>query len=342
MNYKTAKKLHSENVVVDCHLDLATEIFNRVNMGEKQIIKKYYLDHFKNSGIKIVISSIFIPDIFLPEMALKVALNQISMLKADIKEVSDEVFLIQTKKDLDLILSSNKIGILISLEGLEPIMNDINLVDTFYDLGVRGAGLTWSRRNFVADGSSFSNREEGRKGGLTSFGVEVIKKMESLDMFIDISHLNDEGVEDILAFTTKPFIASHSNSRKINDIMRNLSDEHIIAIANSGGTIGINSIIPIIDIKENGNYIHKMCDHIDHINSLVGSNHISFGFDICNGIDETGIRFGCKKNNFIDAFKNHEDSILITEELLNRGYSEKNIKKILGANILRIIKNCLK
>lgn len=341
MNYKFAQKLHNENIVIDCHLDLASEIFNRVNMGEDKIIKKYYLNHLKNSGIKIVISSVFIEDIFLPEMALKMALNQINFLKADIKQTSEEVILIKTKKDLDIVLNSDKIGFLISLEGLEPILNDINLIDTFYDLGVRGAGLTWSRRNFVGDGCFFSKKDQGKKGGLTNFGVEVVKKMESLNMFIDISHLNDEGVEDVIVFTTKPFIASHSNSRKINNIMRNLSDKHILAVADSGGTIGINSIMPIIDIQENDNYIKKMCDHIDHISSLVGCGHISFGFDICIGMDKSSIRFGDKKNDFIDAFKNHEDSILITEELLNRGYSEENIKKILGDNILRVIKNCL-
>lgn len=341
MSYNHAKYLHEKNIVIDSHFDLGNEVFNRTQMGEKKILKNHYLDTFKKAGIKLVVASIFIDDIFLPEMALRMALNQISMLKADIKYISDEIMLIKSKKDLEIVLATDKIGIVISLEGLEPIMNDLNLIDTFYDLGVRGVGLTWSRRNYVADGSFFSDKNEGQKGGLTRFGVEVIKKLESLNMFIDISHLNDEGVNDIIKFTTKPFIASHSNSRNINNIMRNLSDEHLIAIANSGGSIGINNIIPLIDIKNNNNYINKMCDHIDYINSLVGCNHINFGFDICNGIDKSGVRFGSQQNETIDALKNHEDSILITEELIKRGYSDKNIIKILGTNILRIIKNSL-
>lgn len=342
MNYKKAIKLHKINKVIDCHLDLPNEIFNRVNRGEKNIIKNYYLDNFRDSGINFVVCAIFIENIYLPEKALTLALQQIKLIKDEINSLKEDLLLIKTKEDFNNAVDTNKIGLILSLEGLEPIGNNIDLLDTFYDLGVRGAGLTWSRRNYVADGSFFSENEEGKKGGLTDFGVEVVKRMEKLNMFIDISHLNDEGVDDIIKFTTKPFIASHSNARKVNNIMRNLSDKHIIATANSGGTIGINNIIPIVDVERKGNYVQKMCDHIDYINSLVGCNHISLGFDLCSGIEETCLRFGNNKIEVIDSLKNHKDSILITEELLNRGYSDEDIIKILGANISNIIVNNLK
>lgn len=343
MNYlEKAKELHKNNIVVDAHLDLALEIFNRVELGEKDIIKNHYLNIFKEAGLNIIVTSIFIENTYLPEMGLRIALDQISMLINDLKTVSDQIILIKTKDDLNQVLTTDKIGMIISFEGLEPIMNDIHLIDIFYELGVRGAGLVWSRRNYVADGSSFTTTEQGQKGGLTNFGVKVVKKLEDLGMFIDVSHLNDEGTEDVLKLASKPIIASHSNARSVNNIMRNLSDRHIKDIGKTGGVIGINGIIPIIGVEDDQNAIMRMCDHIDHMKALVGCEHIGFGFDLCRGVDETCIRYGNQENEILDGLKNHAESIKITEELLRRGYSEDDIVKILGSNFLRILEKSLK
>ena len=226
MDYKeTALSLHKNNIVVDAHLDLAGEIYNRHLAGEKEVIKNRYLDNFKKGGFNIIVSSLFISDIYLPEMGLRVALGEISALMEDIEHCNGEVVLIKTKEQLEKVVKENKIGIIISFEGLDPIGNDIKLLKVFYELGVRAAGLTWSRRNYVADGCFFNSVEEGKKGGLTNFGVEVVKELEKLNILIDVSHLNDEGFWDVVKFTKKPFIASHSNVRSIKGIMRNLNDE---------------------------------------------------------------------------------------------------------------------
>src|SRR5690625_2063866 len=119
---------------------------------------------------------------------------------------------------------TGKVGILLSFEGVEPLYDDITLLRPFYELGVRFVGLTWSRRNAAADGSIEDDTFNG--GGLTPFGKQLVQEAENLGMIIDVSHLNDPGFDDVLATSKQTIIASHSNSRKITNKLRNLrSDE---------------------------------------------------------------------------------------------------------------------
>lgn len=341
MNFKEAAvNLHKNNVVVDTHLDLAGEIYNRYLAGEKEVIKNRYLENFKKGGFNIVVSSLYVDDIFLPELGLRTALGQISALMEDVEMCGGEVVLIKTREQLQTVVKENKIGIILSFEGLDPIGNDIKLLKIFYELGVRAAGLVWSRRNYVADGCSFNPVEEGQRGGLTKFGVKVVRKMEEMNMLIDVSHLNDEGFWDIMKFTNKPFIASHSNVRNIHDRMRNLTDEQIKAIAERNGVIGINAYKNIAGVKEGEDPIKKLADHVEHMVNLVGPRHVGFGFDLCNGYYESELKFKFEPHNS-DSLDSHADAVLITEELLRRGISEEDAKLIIGGNFYRVFNDLL-
>lgn len=341
MNFKEcAIKLHKNSIVVDTHLDLAGEIYNRYMAGEKEVIKNYYLENLKKGGFNLVVSSLYIDGIYLPEMALRVALGQIRALMEDIETCNGEVILVKTKDDLNKAINEDKIGIILSFEGLEPIGNDIGLLRIFYELGVRAAGLVWSRRNYVADGCSFNPVEEGQRGGLTNFGVKTVKKMEEMNMLIDVSHLNDEGFWDIVKFTKKPFIASHSNSRTIHGRMRNLTDEQIKAIAERNGVIGINAYKSIAGVNEGENPINKLADHIEYMVKLVGSQHVGYGFDLCNSYYDSELKYKFDTQNN-DSLNSHAEAVLLTEELLRRGISEEDIKFIIGGNFYRIFSNIL-
>lgn len=341
MDFKEiALNLHKNNVVVDTHLDLAGEIYNRYLAGEKEVIKNKYLENFKKGGFNIIVSSLYMDNIFLPEMALKVALGQIRVIMEDVETCNGEVVLIKNKEQLNQVIKENKIGIILSFEGLEPIGNDIGLLKIFYELGVRGAGLVWSRRNFVADGCSFSPVEEGQRGGLTKFGVEVVRKMEEMNMIIDVSHLNDEGFWDVVKFTKKPFIASHSNVRNIHGRMRNLTDDQIKAIAERNGVIGINAYKNIAGVKEGENPISKLADHIEYMVEMVGPAHVGYGFDLCNNYYESEMKFKFESHNS-DSLSSHADAVLLTEELLRRGMSEENAKLVIGGNFLRFFNDIL-
>ena len=341
MDYKElALELHKNNIVVDTHLDLAGEIYNRYMAGEKEVIKNHYLENFKKGGFNLIVSSLFIDELFLPEMALRIALGQIRALIEDVESCQGEVFLVKNKDELNKAVNENKIGIIVSFEGLEPIGNDIGLLRIFYELGVRAAGLVWSRRNYVADGCSFIPVEEGQRGGLTKFGVNVVKRMEEMNMLIDVSHLNDEGFQDVVKYTNKPFIASHSNSRSIHGNMRNLTDDQIKAIADRKGVIGINAIKNIAGVTDGEAPISKLADHIEYIVNLAGIHHVGYGFDLCNGYYSSELKFKFAPNN-CDSLSSHAEAVLLTEELLRRGISKEDCKLIIGGNFFRIFNNIL-
>ena len=341
MDYKElALELHKNNIVVDTHLDLAGEIYNRYMAGEKEVIKNHYLENFKKGGFNLIVSSLFIDELFLPEMALRIALGQIRALIEDVESCQGEVILVKTKDELNNAVNENKIGIIVSFEGLEPIGNDIGLLRIFYELGVRAAGLVWSRRNYVADGCSFIPVEEGQRGGLTKFGVNVVKRMEEMNMLIDVSHLNDEGFQDVVKYTNKPFIASHSNSRSIHGSMRNLTDDQIKAIADRKGVIGINAIKNIAGVTDGEAPISKLADHIEYIVNLAGIHHVGYGFDLCNGYYSSELKFKFAPNN-CDSLSSHAEAVLLTEELLRRGISKEDCKLIIGGNFFRTFNNIL-
>ena len=273
-------------------------------------------------------------------MALRMTLGQISALMEDVEACNGEVMLVKTKEQLNKVVKENKIGIILSFEGLDPIGNDIKMLKIFYELGVRAAGLVWSRRNYVADGCSFNPVEEGQRGGLTKFGVSIVRKMEEMNMLIDVSHLNDEGFWDIMKFTEKPFIASHSNVRNICTRMRNLTDEQIKAIAERNGVIGINAYRNIAGVKEGEDPIKKLADHIEYMINLVGPKHVGYGFDLCNNYYDSELKFKYEPHNS-DGLYSHAEAVLITEELLKRGITEEDAKLIIGGNFFRVFSEML-
>ena len=181
--------------------------------------------------------------------------------------------------DILNIINNNKLGALLSIEGGEAIEGSIEKLEYFYNKGVRMMTLTWNNKNQIGYGSDCENI------GLTDFGKSVVKNMQKLGMIVDISHLSDKGFFDVYDITEKPFIASHSNSRKICNSKRNLTDEQIKAIRDVNGVIGINIYSNFISEK-------KYCDiddiikHIDYIISITDDNILGLGCDF-DGIDNT-------------------------------------------------------
>ncbi|GAQ24121.1 dipeptidase [Tepidanaerobacter syntrophicus] len=334
------KSIHENFTIVDAHLDLLWDVEKRRRKGEKQIIETYHLPDFKEGGANIIVSSIYITEDYLPELGLRKALDQISAFYSELDESGDKIKFIKSYADVKDALDNKMIGILLFFEGVDPLMNDIGLLRLFYELGVRGVGITWSRRNFAGDGCSFSKIED-KKNGLSKFGEEVVTEAEKLGMIIDVSHLNEAGFWDVMKITTKPVIASHSNCRALHKIMRNLSDEQIKAIAKTDGVIGINSVSSIV--AEGHADIKALADHIDHLKNIAGINHIGLGFDFCDKIfgHNTGPK-SKKEDEDYDVVNGYPDIYRLTEELIARGYSDNEIKLIYGGNFLRVYENILK
>lgn len=331
--------IHRRAFTVDAHFDLTYDVANRRERGQKKVLENYYLPHFNSGSFNLLVSAIFINDAFLPEMGLRKALDQISYLHEEIDESPGQFRICCSAAEAYAAQAAGELAILLSLEGAEPLQNDLRLLRVFYELGVRGLGLVWSRRNYAGDGCFFSETREGRKGGLTPFGIELIEAAEKLGMFIDVSHLNDEGFWDVIDVATKPIIASHSNCRVLAGSMRNLTDDQIKAIAVNGGVIGMNALDVFIQDEEPNVTVSHFIDHVDHIVKLVGLNHIGLGFDLCDShLDFLQMVPAIESHDVINT---HAELGEFTAELLRRGYSDDAIIAILGGNFMRVFSEIL-
>lgn len=330
-------KIHQNFTLLDAHFDLLYDVEIQRSLGRKKVIETDHLPNFLAGGFNIIVSSIFLDSKDLPEMALRKALDQVSALYQEIDESAGKIMLCKDYHDIQQAIAEKKVGIVLSFEGVEPLYDDINLLRVFYELGVRGVGLTWSRRNYAADGCTFSSENRGRQGGLTEFGREVVKLAYELGMFIDVSHLNDEGFWDVMDMVNKPVIASHSNCRAIAGIMRNLNDDQLKALAAKGGVVGLNaaSMLAAND-KEDAN-IAKLVEHIDHMREIMGLEHIALGFDFCDNLFKYSSEEDLRKMPYVpfDVVKGHARVGDLTEALLKKGYSREDIKLIYGENYLR-------
>lgn len=335
-----ATEIHRYNPVIDAHLDLAGEILLRYQAGEKDVIKNYYLDDFRKAGITLLVSSVFVDDSVLPEGGLRNALDQISALYEDIIGVSDKVMLVKNRHDLQYAGKHGKIGILLYMEGLDCIGSDLRLLPILHELGVRGASLTWSRRNQLATGCCRSSERKQIEGGLSDAGRQAIRELERLSCFLDVSHLNDEGFEQLAQMANNPFLATHSNARSVYDSYRNLTDTQILTLCKKGGIIGINGHARIAGSAESANHLEMLCRHIEYIVKLAGSEHVGYGFDLCDSYSraEPRLRFDAETNNCLE---NHGDILLLTAALLQRGMPEKDVTGIIGENFYKFFQNIL-
>ena len=338
-NLAQALALHRENPVVDAHLDLAGEILLRHQAGEEDVIRRHYLSDFKKAGIRLVVSSVFVENDNLKD-GWQNALKQIAALK---KEVSglDELTFIESSRDLEQLLKGEKTGILLYMEGLDCIGEDIDRINELFKLGVRGASLTWSRPNALAVGCCKAAEHRQIFGPLTEAGVRAVKRLEELSMFVDVSHLNDDGFEDLCRIAERSFIATHSGSRYICDSYRNLTDDQMRRLSAQGGVMGMNGCQCIAGSLL-GNHLEMLCRHIEYETAKLGAEHVGYGFDLCDSYDQADAALkGTKHVRRNDCLLNHGQVPLVSAALLQRGMDEESVKKIMGGNFLCYFRSIL-
>ncbi|MCX8010281.1 MAG: dipeptidase, partial [Ignavibacteria bacterium] len=240
----------------------------------------------------------------------QLALNQLTMGQA------------KNSGDIAQLTSQNKFAGILCVEGGHSIENSIDKLKTFYQLGARYMTITWN--NSTSWATSAADAQSQTKG-LSDFGKQVIKSMDSLGMIIDVSHVGIKTIQDILATTKNPIIASHSGVRALRNHYRNLTDDQIRSIAQGGGVIGV-VFYPSFLSSRTPVTIDTVIKHIDYIRNLVGIDHIAIGSDF-DGIETTpvGLEDVSKLPN-------------LTMALLRKGYSISDVMKILGGNYLRVFK----
>ena len=178
----------SSSLIVDAHYDLLMDVARLRRQGETKVIERFYLDDLRVAGVNVLVCSLFVSSEYIPEMALRVALEQIGNLHAEMRESPGKFALCRTAAEARSVVEGGGIALFLSFEGVDPLGASLQLLSIFYELGVRLIGLTWSRRNFAADGCHFHPLEEGQPGGLTAFGVALLKEAERLGMIVDVSH----------------------------------------------------------------------------------------------------------------------------------------------------------
>jgi len=323
---KSPQMIHKEAIVVDAHCDTLMQLLPEGlwgreprKLGERSEKGHVDLPRLVEGGVDCQVFAIYTARQENEPWALRTALRMIDAFNRECSS-NEGITLALSYGDIIEANDRGRVAAILSLEGCEPLMGDPALLRIFHRLGVRMASLTWNWRNPFADGVG-SKRAESR---LTEAGVEALREMERLGIVYDVSHLSDSCFWDVVELKRGPFIASHSNCRAICNHPRNLTDEMIKAIAAAGGVIGMNFSPSFI--CEGKATVERLVDHIDHIVELVGPDHVGLGSDF-DGIGTTpeGLEDVSKMPN-------------ITGELIRRGYSEKDVKKILGENFLRVFR----
>jgi membrane dipeptidase len=323
--------------VVDLHFDLLMDLYEK--RSRTNVLATDYLDELRAGGIGVIGAAIYIEDRYLPEMELRVALDQIARLYREVDQ-SEDFAICKTHEEIVRARENNSIALLITMEGAEPLGTDLDLLRVFYELGVRSIGLTHARRNAAGSGGIFAASGSPRDG-LTAFGRDLVRECETLGVIVDLAHINPAGFEEILTITTKPPIVSHTNARKFYDVERNVSDEQIKLIGERRGVIGINSIL--VSPKQEETTLDHYVDHIEHVIDLIGIDCVGIGFDFFEFIyeqwpEEKKKELAAKLTtpHFIPDLCNHSHAPNLTRKVIERGFDDEEIDKILRGNWMRI------
>ena len=180
------------------------------------------------------------------------------------------------------------------------------------------------------------------RGGLTKLGREAVAKLEELGMYVDVSHLNNDGFADVVECARKPFVASHSNAWSVHENYRNLRDDQIAALASRGGVIGVNACGTIAgaSVYPRERAVDCLCRHVEHLVSVAGEEHVGFGFDLCNGLSASTPRLSFDEGED-DLLLNHGEMLTLSGALLGRGMSEDTLIGVIGGNFLRYFRRVL-
>lgn len=329
-------------LVCDMHCDTISLLLDRKNKNEEYSLLE--------NNLHVDLKKMQQGDYLLQNFAMFIFLENNPDPYKNCNDMID-VYYEQLDKNRDIIkpvykyqdiLDNHSQGYLSSLLTIEEggvINNDLSNLKHYYDRGVRMITLTWNFSN----GIGYPNLEYpitkfeelkhlNTTDGLTDFGKQYIKEMERLGMIIDVSHLGDKGFYDVYENTTKPFVASHSNSRTVCNVARNLSDDMIVKLASRGGVMGINFCGDFLKETKDGDAastIESIIEHIDYIKELVGIDYIGLGSDF-DGIDSTL------------EIKNVSYMPTLEKALEEHGYSKEEIEKIFYKNVLRVYQEVLK
>jgi len=265
--------------IVDTHNDLLMCVAARPEARWGSHFRDRWLPQLHEGGVSVQVLPVFVDDCHGAEGQLRQALRMVACARRLAAENADAVSLCVSGAEIDDSVDRGKIALVLALEGCGYVHSDLHLLETLYRLGVRIASLTHVGRTVLADGSGV-----GREGGLTRLGKRAVRLMHDLGMLVDVSHLNDAGVEDILDIAKAPVIATHSGARAVHDHHRNLPDHLLEGIAAQGGVVCVNFFAAFLG-AEPDRTMDRLVDHIEHVHTVAGSDYVGIGPDFCREVE---------------------------------------------------------
>ncbi|MGK6350658.1 dipeptidase [Parapedobacter sp. DT-150] len=360
-----ALRIHQEAVVVDAHNDvLHQSVMRGKDIGTRIRTGHTDLPRIKEGGIDVQVFAVWCNEKYGKGTAFAHANKQLNGLMKVIEGYPDDIGLATDSESLQRLVDQGKIAAVIGVEGGHMIEGRMEYLDSLYARGARYLTLTWNNSVDWATSATDETRNPStlkHNKGLNDFGRQVVRRMNELGMMVDLSHVGRQTFFDVMETTTKPVIVSHSNAYALMAHPRNLQDDQIRAVAENGGVICLNFYSGFLDpmhytkinrlyekyvsakdsVKRSsdGKYsrlpaaakeelrppVSLLFDHIDYMVKLAGIDHVGIGSDF-DGITSTP-----------KGLNDCRDFPKITEGLLQRGYSEADIRKILGQNVLRVM-----
>ncbi len=367
-----AKRLLRESIVVDTHLDAPDQLAKKfADIATRGATPHFDLPRAREGGLTAPFFSIYVSATFADHGAARKALELIDLTRRVVADHPADTMLAASVADIRAAKKAGKLGILMGIEGGHAIEDSLGVLREMYRAGVRYMTLTHINTNHWADSSGpfffpdFDPKQSAVHHGLTPFGKDVVREMNRLGMIVDISHTSDETVDAVLAVSRAPVMASHSSCRALVDMPRDLTDDQIKRIVAKGGVVMINVGSSFLDQKSWDAFVqlrgslkaewtrHKkgsgndsirwlfdryeaamkahplpaatlaeVADHIEHVIKVAGIDAVGLGTDF-DGIDDPPA-----------GFDDYSKLPALVEELIKRGHSDADIKKILGENFL--------
>jgi membrane dipeptidase len=358
-----ARRIHASLIGVDSHIDTLQRVLN----GNEDISRRLSRGHvdlprLKEAGMVAPFFALWVPTFYKGSEAVRRTLQLRDAMQTVLDAHSDQIELATTAAEVERIAGAGKIAAVLTLEGGHQIADDLAVLRMYHRLGMRSMTLTHFRNNNWADAST----DRPVHGGLTDFGRQVVREMNRLGMIVDISHVSDKTFYDTLAVTSKPVIASHSSCRALSDVPRNMTDDMIRALAKNGGVIGINFGAGFVSAKDAAALRQRIGQAVATEPDLVGRPLDEFArADYLKeygemkpaaatlddavaqvvhavkvaGIDHVGIGSDWDGINMVPTgLEDVSKMPALTAKLLERGFSEEDVRKILGGNFLRVIR----
>lgn len=320
---QAAQLLHT-HFFCDGHVDTFRNILKRggdfvVGSGGWQVS----FPRMRECGLNLQIAAVYTSKEEAGPTSCLVALKVIEGIHRAVEASRGALKLVTTRSELRELAANGGHGLLIALEGADPLLTDLDLLDVFYRLGLRAIGLTHNHNSPSAGGCGVNPEE-----GLSEFGVSLLQKMSQLGIALDTAHLGRKAFADVLRHYRGPLINSHSCCDHLVPMERNVTDEQLRAVAASGGLTGV-TFVPKFLVTSGECTSHHVFAHLRHMVEVAGIDHVAIGSDF-DGTDQLP-----------SDLKEPRDFVHLVERMQEAGWSETDVEKVLGGNWLRVLASVL-